>query len=138
MVEHFCGNPKRPKWCRQTYVFDVAILPYTSKYLLRRCFRYVSGVQIPSQEVFGCLGLKTKNGFKGFEIRTTISGWQLFGKKRGICSKLLVHSHLYSHSAREKRAFLLPSLKLASEHESLVGCHPGRVGAVCLSGSQGV
>ena len=26
------------------------------QYLLRRCFRYLSGVQIPSQEAFGCLG----------------------------------------------------------------------------------
>ncbi len=33
------------------------ILPYSSKYLLRRCFRYVFGVQIPPRKVFGSLGL---------------------------------------------------------------------------------
>ena len=31
--------------------------PNSSKYLLRRCFRSILGVQLASDQVFGCLGL---------------------------------------------------------------------------------
>ena len=40
-------------WCLTDLFFTT---PKASKYFLRRCFRYVFGVQIPPNKVFGSLG----------------------------------------------------------------------------------
>ena len=47
-------------WCFRNAtpgMYSILSIPrHPNIYLLRRCFSHVFGVQIPSQEVFGCLG----------------------------------------------------------------------------------